>query len=87
MIFGTYILICEISHINPFSGGCPYINLVPYSELSDGLCKLILIGDVMCWQVYPRSIYAFGLVAWTGNDVLNRRYDSMCFDFFEARHH
>jgi len=28
----------------------------------------------MFWQVYPRDIYAFGLVAWTGNDVLNRRY-------------
>lgn len=24
-------------------------------------------------KVYPREIYAFGLVAWTGNDVLNRR--------------
>ncbi|KEH22317.1 putative DNA-directed DNA polymerase [Medicago truncatula] len=24
-------------------------------------------------KVYPRDIYAFGLVAWTGNDVLNRR--------------
>ncbi|KAK1293128.1 hypothetical protein QJS10_CPB17g00588 [Acorus calamus] len=26
-------------------------------------------------KVYPRDIYAFGLVAWTGNDVLNRRYE------------
>ncbi|KAL9323811.1 hypothetical protein ACSQ67_008668 [Phaseolus vulgaris] len=25
-------------------------------------------------KVYPRDIYAFGLIAWTGNDVLNRRY-------------
>ncbi|XP_034911382.1 DNA polymerase lambda isoform X1 [Populus alba] len=25
------------------------------------------------FKVYPRDIYAFGLVAWTGNDVLNRR--------------
>ncbi|CAH9129127.1 unnamed protein product [Cuscuta epithymum] len=24
-------------------------------------------------KVYPRNIYAFGLVHWTGNDVLNRR--------------
>ncbi|XP_022985529.1 DNA polymerase lambda isoform X4 [Cucurbita maxima] len=24
-------------------------------------------------KVYPRDIYAFGLLAWTGNDVLNRR--------------
>ncbi|KAM0961832.1 hypothetical protein ACFX2I_021039 [Malus domestica] len=24
-------------------------------------------------KVYPREIYAFGLIAWTGNDVLNRR--------------
>ncbi|KAL5564864.1 hypothetical protein UlMin_028028 [Ulmus minor] len=24
-------------------------------------------------KVYPRNIYAFGLIAWTGNDVLNRR--------------
>lgn len=25
------------------------------------------------FKVYPRDIYAFGLLAWTGNDVLNRR--------------
>ncbi|OVA11270.1 BRCT domain [Macleaya cordata] len=25
------------------------------------------------FKVYPRDIYAFGLVHWTGNDVLNRR--------------
>ncbi|KAJ6771722.1 DNA polymerase IV [Salix koriyanagi] len=25
------------------------------------------------FKVYPRNIYAFGLVAWTGNDVVNRR--------------
>lgn len=25
------------------------------------------------FKVYPRDIYAFGLIAWTGNDVLNRR--------------
>lgn len=25
------------------------------------------------FKVYPRSIYAFGIIAWTGNDVLNRR--------------
>ena len=31
----------------------------------------------MFWQVYPIDIYAFGLVAWTGNDVLNTRYT--CF--------
>lgn len=31
------------------------------------------------WQVYPRDIYAFGLIAWTGNDVLNRRYDRFRF--------
>ncbi|KAL9254993.1 DNA polymerase lambda-like protein [Drosera capensis] len=24
-------------------------------------------------KVYPRDIYAFGLIAWTGNDTLNRR--------------
>ncbi|XP_047317237.1 DNA polymerase lambda [Impatiens glandulifera] len=24
-------------------------------------------------KVYPKEIYAFGLIAWTGNDVLNRR--------------
>ncbi|XP_073130448.1 DNA polymerase lambda [Henckelia pumila] len=24
-------------------------------------------------KVFPREIYAFGLIAWTGNDVLNRR--------------
>ncbi|CAN1187618.1 DNA polymerase lambda [Linum perenne] len=25
------------------------------------------------FKVYPRDIYAFGLIAWTGNDTLNRR--------------
>ncbi|XP_057950363.1 DNA polymerase lambda isoform X2 [Malania oleifera] len=25
------------------------------------------------FKVYPKDIYAFGLIAWTGNDVLNRR--------------
>ncbi|EPS71382.1 hypothetical protein M569_03377, partial [Genlisea aurea] len=25
------------------------------------------------FKVYPRDVYAFGLIAWTGNDVLNRR--------------
>ncbi|XP_024023131.1 DNA polymerase lambda isoform X2 [Morus notabilis] len=25
------------------------------------------------FKVYPRDIFAFGLIAWTGNDVLNRR--------------
>ncbi|WCJ21710.1 DNA polymerase lambda [Euphorbia peplus] len=25
------------------------------------------------FKVYPRDIHAFGLIAWTGNDVLNRR--------------
>ncbi|XP_041015457.1 DNA polymerase lambda isoform X1 [Juglans microcarpa x Juglans regia] len=25
------------------------------------------------FKVFPRDIYAFGLIAWTGNDVLNRR--------------
>ncbi|PON67238.1 DNA polymerase family X, beta-like [Parasponia andersonii] len=25
------------------------------------------------FKVYPREIFAFGLIAWTGNDVLNRR--------------
>jgi hypothetical protein len=27
-------------------------------------------------QVYPRNRYACGLLHWTGNDVLNRRYNS-----------
>ncbi|XVE92499.1 hypothetical protein REPUB_Repub01dG0102800 [Reevesia pubescens] len=25
------------------------------------------------FKVYPKAIYAFGLISWTGNDVLNRR--------------
>ncbi|KAK8470148.1 hypothetical protein PHAVU_004G071000 [Phaseolus vulgaris] len=29
-------------------------------------------------KVYPRDIYAFGLIAWTGNDVLNRRNCYTC---------
>ncbi|KAJ4865740.1 DNA polymerase lambda (POLL) [Raphanus sativus] len=35
------------------------------------------------FKVYPRDIYAFGHIAWTGNDVLNRRsqeIDSMTLD-------
>ncbi|KAI5437175.1 hypothetical protein KIW84_023335 [Lathyrus oleraceus] len=32
-----------------------------------------LIFSTHSEEVYPRDIYAFGLVAWTGNDVLNRR--------------
>ncbi|XP_030552040.1 DNA polymerase lambda isoform X2 [Rhodamnia argentea] len=40
-----------------------------------GLCTYP--GRELChridFKVYPRDIYAFGLIAWTGNDVLNRR--------------
>ncbi|TYK15577.1 DNA polymerase beta isoform X2 [Cucumis melo var. makuwa] len=32
-----------------------------------------LIFSTHSEEVYPRDIYAFGLIAWTGNDVLNRR--------------
>ncbi|KAI5437164.1 hypothetical protein KIW84_023327 [Lathyrus oleraceus] len=32
-----------------------------------------LIFSTHSEEVYPRDIYTFGLVAWTGNDVLNRR--------------
>ncbi|KAF9673879.1 hypothetical protein SADUNF_Sadunf10G0069800 [Salix dunnii] len=31
------------------------------------------------FKVYPRDIYAFGLVAWTGNDVVNRRLRGILF--------
>ncbi|KAB5537939.1 hypothetical protein DKX38_015472 [Salix brachista] len=31
------------------------------------------------FKVYPRNIYAFGLVAWTGNDVVNRRLRGILF--------
>ncbi|KAL8150204.1 hypothetical protein V2J09_020012 [Rumex salicifolius] len=40
-----------------------------------GLCTFP--GRELChridFKVYPRDIYAFGLIAWTGNDTLNRR--------------
>jgi hypothetical protein len=29
---------------------------------------------IVYWRVYPRNRYACGLLAWTGNDVLNRCY-------------
>ncbi|WZZ79999.1 hypothetical protein YC2023_100571 [Brassica napus] len=32
----------------------------------------LIAKDNLIW-VYPRDIHAFGLIAWTGNDVLNRR--------------
>ncbi|XP_073221209.1 DNA polymerase lambda-like isoform X2 [Cicer arietinum] len=37
------------------------------------LVSLVRRLMVVFLQVYPGDIYAFGLVAWTGNDVLNRR--------------
>jgi len=47
------------------------------------LC-IMLVVVVLRWQVYPRDIYPFGLIAWTGNDILNRRlvHDSDSHSWF-----
>lgn len=38
------------------------------------IIHFVSLSAFWCWQVYPRNRYASGLLAWTGNDVLNRRY-------------
>ncbi|CAJ1953327.1 unnamed protein product [Sphenostylis stenocarpa] len=54
-----YELIGTDSGVDTYFGFCTY----PGRELRHRI-------DL---KVYPRDIYAFGLIAWTGNDVLNRR--------------
>ncbi|XP_027361484.1 DNA polymerase lambda isoform X2 [Abrus precatorius] len=59
LIFSTHSEEGTDSGVDTYFGFCSY----PGRELRHRI-------DL---KVYPRDIYAFGLVAWTGNDVLNRR--------------
>ncbi|XP_004516776.1 DNA polymerase lambda isoform X1 [Cicer arietinum] len=59
LIFSTHSEEGTDSGVDTYFGFCTY----PGRELRHRI-------DL---KVYPREIYAFGLVAWTGNDVLNRR--------------
>ncbi|CAI8587675.1 unnamed protein product [Vicia faba] len=59
LIFSTHSEEGADSSVDTYFGFCTY----PGRELRHRI-------DL---KVYPRDIYAFGLVAWTGNDVLNRR--------------
>ncbi|KAK7380721.1 hypothetical protein VNO78_33237 [Psophocarpus tetragonolobus] len=59
LIFSTHSEEGTDSGVDTYFGFCTY----PGRELRHRI-------DL---KVYPRDIYAFGLVAWTGNDVLNRR--------------
>ncbi|XP_011021634.1 PREDICTED: DNA polymerase lambda isoform X1 [Populus euphratica] len=59
LIFSTHSEEGTDSGVDTYFGLCTY----PGQELRHRI-------DL---KVYPRDIYAFGLVAWTGNDVLNRR--------------
>ncbi|KAM3706490.1 hypothetical protein ACJW31_03G155400 [Castanea mollissima] len=59
LIFTTHSEEGTDSGVDTYFGLCTY----PGSELRHRI-------DL---KVYPRDIYAFGLIAWTGNDVLNRR--------------
>ncbi|XP_058776913.1 DNA polymerase lambda isoform X2 [Vicia villosa] len=59
LIFSTHSEKGDDSGVDTYFGFCTY----PGRELRHRI-------DL---KVYPRDIYAFGLVAWTGNDVLNRR--------------
>ncbi|XP_050905592.1 DNA polymerase lambda isoform X2 [Lathyrus oleraceus] len=59
LIFSTHSEEGTDSGVDTYFGFCTY----PGRELRHRI-------DL---KVYPRDIYTFGLVAWTGNDVLNRR--------------
>ncbi|KAL5723590.1 DNA-directed DNA polymerase [Ranunculus cassubicifolius] len=59
LIFSTHSEEGTDSGVDTYFGLCTY----PGQELRHRID----------FKVYPRSIYAFGLIAWTGNDVLNRR--------------
>ncbi|KAF5182545.1 Dna polymerase lambda [Thalictrum thalictroides] len=59
LIFSTHSEEGTDSGIDTYFGLCTY----PGRELRHRI-------DL---KVYPRSIYAFGLIHWTGNDVVNRR--------------
>ncbi|KAI4314278.1 hypothetical protein L6164_027203 [Bauhinia variegata] len=59
LIFSTHSEEGTDSGVDTYFGFCTY----PGRELRHRI-------DL---KVYPRDIYAFGLIAWTGNDVLNRR--------------
>ncbi|CAK7326956.1 unnamed protein product [Dovyalis caffra] len=59
LIFSTHSKEGTDSGVDTYFGLCTY----PGRELRHRID----------FKVYPRDIYAFGLIAWTGNDVLNRR--------------
>ncbi|CAH2038372.1 unnamed protein product [Thlaspi arvense] len=59
LIFSTHSEEGTDSGVDTYFGLCTY----PGQELRHRID----------FKVYPRDIYAFGLIAWTGNDVLNRR--------------
>lgn len=59
LIFSTHSEEGTDSGVDTYFGLCTY----PARELRHRI-------DL---KVYPRNIYAFGLISWTGNDVLNRR--------------
>ncbi|KAG7030802.1 DNA polymerase lambda [Cucurbita argyrosperma subsp. argyrosperma] len=61
LIFSTHSEEGTDSGVDTYFGLCTY----PGRELRHRI-------DLKA-RVYPRDIYAFGLLAWTGNDVLNRR--------------
>ncbi|KAG6426365.1 hypothetical protein SASPL_110587 [Salvia splendens] len=52
------------------SGVDTYFGLCTYPEMIEDIMDKYLPKTLI---VYPRDIYAFGLIAWTGNDVLNGR--------------
>ncbi|KAJ4879128.1 hypothetical protein Rs2_36182 [Raphanus sativus] len=59
LIFSTHCEEGTGSGVDTYFGLCTY----PGQELRRRIV----------FKVYPRDIYAFGLIAWTGNDVLNRK--------------
>lgn len=59
LVFTTHSEVGTDSGVDTYFGLCTY----PGRELRHRID----------FKVYPRDIYAFGLIAWTGNDVLNRR--------------
>ncbi|XP_073014299.1 DNA polymerase lambda isoform X2 [Typha latifolia] len=59
LVFSTHSTEGTDSGVDTYFGLCTY----PGRELRHRID----------FKVYPRNRYAFGLIAWTGNDVLNRR--------------
>ncbi|KZV36085.1 DNA polymerase lambda-like [Dorcoceras hygrometricum] len=57
------------SGVDTYFGLCTY----PGQELRHRIDFKAKLIESYRKRVFPRDIYAFGLIAWTGNDVLNRR--------------